>query len=131
MAMLKKLRGAKSHDSASGAKKMKMLKRLPKILRLIPGKAQDLRTWFLCMQYWLGGSDENIEQDAADADLAVFNAPATGTGLTIEPPREYPEVGLYHLICPPKGSRQILSICRTWTGPKVGILMPAVLYPCG
>jgi len=62
MAMLKKLRGAKSHDSASGAKKMKMLKRLPKILRLIPGKAQDLRTWFLCMQYWLGGSDENIEQ---------------------------------------------------------------------
>jgi len=62
MALLKKLRGAKKHDTASGAKKMKMLRRLPKILKLIPGKAQDLRSWFLCMQYWLGGSDENIEQ---------------------------------------------------------------------
>ncbi|MDZ7599705.1 MAG: DUF3479 domain-containing protein [Desulfobacterales bacterium] len=39
-----------------------MLRRLPKILRFIPGKAQDMRAWFLSMQYWLGGSDDNIEQ---------------------------------------------------------------------
>ena len=38
-----------------------MLRRLPKILRFIPGKAQDMRAWFLSMQYWLGGSDDNIE----------------------------------------------------------------------
>ena len=36
-------------------------RRLPKILKYIPGKAQDLRAWFLCMQYWLGGSDDNVE----------------------------------------------------------------------
>ena len=41
---------------------MRMLRRLPKILKYIPGKAQDLRAWFLVMQYWLGGTDENIEE---------------------------------------------------------------------
>jgi magnesium chelatase subunit H len=32
---------------------MKMLRRLPKILRFLPGKAQDLRAWFLtCSTGW-------------------------------------------------------------------------------
>ena len=39
-----------------------MLRRLPRILRFIPGTAQDVRAYFLSMQYWLGGSDDNIEQ---------------------------------------------------------------------
>ncbi len=37
-----------------------MLKRIPKILRFIPGTAQDVRAYFLSMQYWLAGSEENI-----------------------------------------------------------------------
>ena len=60
MGLLKKLKPSKS-SSSSGANQMKMLRRLPKILKLIPGKSQDLRAWFLSMQYWLGGSDDNIE----------------------------------------------------------------------
>src|SRR6056297_947111 len=54
--LLKKLRGGGKSGSKTddGARKMKMLRRLPRILRLIPGKAQDLRAWFLTMQYWLG-----------------------------------------------------------------------------
>ena len=40
---------------------MKVLRRLSKILKLIPGKAQHLWAWFLSMQYWLGGSDDKIE----------------------------------------------------------------------
>jgi magnesium chelatase subunit H len=35
---------------------MKMLRRLPKILRFIPGTAQDVRAYFLTLQYWLAGS---------------------------------------------------------------------------
>jgi magnesium chelatase subunit H len=62
MTILKSLRGSSKPSASSGAKQMKTLRRLPKILRLIPGKSQDLRAWFLSMQYWLGGSDENIEQ---------------------------------------------------------------------
>lgn len=55
MALMKKLRGSSKPSAEDGAKKMAMLRRLPRILRMIPGKAQDLRSWFLVMQYWLGG----------------------------------------------------------------------------
>ena len=39
---------------------MKMLKELPKLLRFIPGTAQDVRAYFLALQYWLAGSSENL-----------------------------------------------------------------------
>ena len=65
MAFLKKLRG-KSDDkkpgATAGAQQMKMLRRLPKILRFIPGTAQDVRAYFLTLQYWLAGSEDNIVQ---------------------------------------------------------------------
>ena len=61
MKLMKKLRGSSKPSSSSGADKMALLRRLPKILRYIPGKSQDLRAWFLTMQYWLGGSDDNVE----------------------------------------------------------------------
>ncbi len=61
MKFLKRLRGSSKPSTESGAKKMRLLRRLPKILRFIPGKAQDLRAWFLTMQYWLASSDENVE----------------------------------------------------------------------
>ncbi len=93
--VLKALRGTSKPSTASGAKKMAALRRLPKLLRLIPGKAQDLRTWFLAMQYWLGGSDENIEQ------MIRMLVSRYATGMEWQPvkaraPVEYPEVGLYH-----------------------------------
>ncbi|MEO0342649.1 MAG: magnesium chelatase subunit H [Pseudomonadota bacterium] len=95
LALLKKLRGSSKKKQASGEKQMAMLKRLPKILRLIPGKAQDLRAYFLCMQYWLGGSDDNIE--AMVRFLISRYAKDEGwRGTHAALPIEYPEVGLYH-----------------------------------
>jgi len=44
--LLKKLRGSSKPNSETGESKMRMLRRLPKILKFIPGKAQDLRSWF-------------------------------------------------------------------------------------
>ncbi len=41
--LLKKLKPGKGSPSGSGEKQMAMLRRIPKILRFIPGKAQDLR----------------------------------------------------------------------------------------
>ena len=55
---LKKLRG--KPKETGGAAQLAMLKRLPKILRFIPGGAQDVRAYFLTLQYWLAGSDENV-----------------------------------------------------------------------
>ncbi|MGD9294272.1 MAG: cobaltochelatase subunit CobN, partial [Roseobacter sp.] len=96
MKLMKKLRGSSKPSSSSGADKMALLRRLPKILRFIPGKSQDLRAWFLTMQYWLGGSDDNVEAMMR----FLLNRYATGTGWARTPeaaaPIEYPDTGLYH-----------------------------------
>ncbi len=99
--LLKKLRGGKTEDAGdkakAGARQLQMLKRLPKILRFIPGTAQDVRAYFLTMQYWLAGSEDNL------AHLVRFLVARYGdtkrSGLSTpayEAPKSYPEVGLYH-----------------------------------
>jgi magnesium chelatase subunit H len=98
MALLKKLRG-KSDDTkkvSAGAKQMKLLRQLPKFLRFVPGTAQDLRAYFLTMQYWLAGSQENILNLVMYlADRYIDQAhPSKHT--TIEMPMDYPDVGVYH-----------------------------------
>lgn len=95
MTLLKSLRGSSKPSASSGAKQMKTLRRLPKILRLIPGKSQDLRAWFLSMQYWLGGSDENIEQMLRFL-IGRYATRADFRGLKAAAPVDYPEVGVYH-----------------------------------
>jgi magnesium chelatase subunit H len=95
---LKRLRGANKPSETGGAQQLAMLRRIPRILRFIPGPAQDVRAYFLTLQYWLAGSDENI------ANLVRFLANRYADGanmelrgrLTAPPPVEYPEVGLYH-----------------------------------
>ncbi|SIS50458.1 cobaltochelatase CobN subunit [Roseivivax lentus] len=95
MKLMKKLRGSSKPSSEDGAKKMRMLRRLPKILRLVPGKAQDLRSWFLMMQYWLGGSDDNFEAMIRYL-MSRYAGPESLRGGEAPEPLEYPEVGLYH-----------------------------------
>lgn len=97
LALLKRLRG-KNGAATAGAEQLKMLRRLPKILRFIPGTAQDLRAWFLTLQYWLAGSEENVANLVrllidryADGPRKVLR----GTVPAAEP-IVYPEVGVYH-----------------------------------
>src|SRR3954447_10215760 len=100
LALLKRLRGAKRQGggAAAGAQQLAMLRRLPRILRFIPGTAQDLRAYFLTLQYWLAGSDENV------ANLVRFLVDRYADGerrhlrgtLNAALPAEYPEVGVYH-----------------------------------
>src|SRR5271165_6080399 len=55
---LKRLRGGGNKPSETGgARQLAMLRRIPRILRFIPGPAQDVRAYFLTLQYWLAGSD--------------------------------------------------------------------------
>ena len=95
-ALMKKLRGKREGGAPqSGERQMAMLRRLPKILRFIPGKAQDMRAWFLSMQYWLGGSDDNIEAMIRFLVARYADRPEW-RGITAAEPAEYPDVGLYH-----------------------------------
>ena len=104
MALLKKLRGktttadGKSKPATGGEKQMKMLRRLPQLLKYIPGTAQDVRAYFLTLQYWLGGSQDNV------ANLVRFLIDRYAAGpravlrgrVAAAPPVEYPETGVYH-----------------------------------
>ncbi len=94
--LLKKLRG--NTKGGAGAKQMKMLRRLPQILRFIPGTAQDVRAYFLTMQYWLAGSQENVVNLVrflidryADGERKVLRGKVPAAA-----PVEYPETGVYH-----------------------------------
>jgi magnesium chelatase subunit H len=104
MALLKKLRGKAGSDgkpgdrATGGEKQMRMLRRLPQLLRYIPGTAQDVRAYFLALQYWLGGSQDNV------ANLVRYLIDRYASGprealrgqVASELPLVYPEVGVYH-----------------------------------
>ncbi|MBB1089741.1 magnesium chelatase subunit H [Rhodopseudomonas palustris] len=106
MALLKRLRGGSKQQgegqekspATSGAGQMAMLRRIPKILRFIPGTAQDVRSYFLTLQYWLAGSDENVVNMVRQLiDRYAAGPRATWRGLLkVTAPAEYPEVGLFH-----------------------------------
>ncbi len=98
MALLKKLRGSKEKKSTGGAAQMKMLRRLPQLLRFIPGTAQDLRAYFLTLQYWLGASDANVLNLVRHVIAAGAEGPRKGlrAKVKVAAPVNYPEVGVYH-----------------------------------
>ncbi|HEX8389499.1 MAG TPA: magnesium chelatase subunit H [Sphingomonas sp.] len=119
LALLKRLRGSPKPGGSSGAGQMKMLRRLPKMLRFIPGTAQDVRAYFLTLQYWLAGSDDSV----VGMIRALANRYAGHAGRA-EPPHDYPEVGVYH----PKLAGRMAEAIDALPAPKgavgtVGVLM--------
>lgn len=98
MAWLKKLRGGGKGKPASGQSQMAMLRKLPRLLRFVPGTAQDLRAYFLSLQYWLAGSEENLANlvRLLVGRYAEGERRALRGTLTAGDPVHYPEVGLYH-----------------------------------
>ncbi|MEY2781543.1 MAG: hypothetical protein RL307_1247, partial [Pseudomonadota bacterium] len=89
----------KPHDQqTAGAKQMALLRRLPSLLRFVPGTAQDLRAFFLTMRYWLAGSEDNLANLVRMLVQRYAQGPrsAMGKSLKVADPIEYPEVGLYH-----------------------------------
>jgi magnesium chelatase subunit H len=98
MALLKKLRGKKEKNSTGGAAQLKMLRRIPQMLRFIPGTAQDVRAYFMTLQYWLGGSDANVLnliRHVVDRGASGERRHLRGM-LKPQAPIEYPEMGVYH-----------------------------------
>ncbi len=131
MALLKRLRGSRGgsgDDKAAsrGAQQMKMLRRLPKILRFIPGTAQDVRAYFLALQYWLAGSEHNIAnlvRFLIDRYAAGPRAPLQGR-LKVLPPCEYPDTGVYHPKMKGRISESASSLPRTGgEAGTVGVLV--------
>jgi magnesium chelatase subunit H len=122
---LKRLRGKRSDSGSSGHGQMKMLRRLPRLLRFIPGKAQDVRAYFLGLQYWLGGSEENI----ANLVLMLIHRYADGPRgqlrhlLRVAPPLDYPELGLYHPRARDRICERLQHLPREGKTGTVGLLV--------
>ncbi|WOJ93510.1 magnesium chelatase subunit H [Congregibacter variabilis] len=98
VALLKRLRGNTGKSKKPpGAQQLTVLRQLPKILRFIPGTSQDVRAYFLTLQYWLAGSEENLRRMIAyltDRYATGERSGFKGT-LTAGNPVDYPDVGLY------------------------------------
>ena len=127
MAMLKKLKpkSAQKGGKSSGRTQMKMVKQLPKLLRFIPGTAQDARSYFLTLQYWLGGSEENF------ANLVRLLVSKYSTGeravatarIKALPPVEYPDMGLYHPRLTSRVVENVAALPRVGEKGTVGLLV--------
>ncbi len=127
MALLKKLRGNKEKKATGGAAQMKMLRRLPQLLRFIPGTAQDVRAYFVTLQYWLGGSDDNVlnmVRHVIDRGAAGPRAMLRGQA-KVATPVEYPETGVYHPRMEGKYSEEAtnLPLPATPSSGTVGVLL--------
>ncbi len=125
--LLKKLRGKPKPGgaAASGEGQMKMLRELPKLLRFIPGTAQDVRAYFLTLQYWLAGSADNL----ANMVALLVNRYASGPRavlagkVKVEPPVQYPDLGLYHPRAKGRVVEQVDLLPRPGTKGTVGIVL--------
>jgi magnesium chelatase subunit H len=118
MALLKRLRGNKDKKATGGAAQMKMLRRIPQLLRFIPGTAQDVRAYFMTLQYFLGGSDENmlnLVRHVIDRGAAGERRGLRGVA-KVRPPVEYPEVGVYH----PRMAGRMAQDVAALPGPASG-----------
>ncbi|NET32345.1 MAG: magnesium chelatase subunit H [Cyanothece sp. SIO1E1] len=85
---------------------LKLLRTLPKVLKYLPmDKAQDARNFMLSFQYWLGGSQENLENFLLMlADKYVFEDEGiearNDKSLQYQDPVTYPDIGIWHPLAP-------------------------------
>jgi len=120
MAMLKKLRGSRKPGESSGASQMKTLRNLPRVLKWLPGTAQDLRLYFIVLQCWLAGSEENV----ACMVRSLVHRYADGERLALRDavrdvdPVEYPETGVYHPAMPQRIGSTLADLPRRADGGR-------------
>ena len=127
MALLKRLKpkAKEGKPTTAGAQQMKMLRRLPKILRFIPGTAQDVRAYFLTLQYWLAGSEDNLVNMVRFLVDRYADGPRKALRGTLKSnlPVEYPEIGVYHPRLKPRITEHAAELPKAGSRGTVGLLL--------
>jgi len=106
---------------------LKLVRTLPAVLKYLPGdKAKDARSFMMSLQYWLGGSPENIE--ALLLNLAgnyVKDVSATNvlSGMPVVPPEVIPDKGIWHPVAPRvfDTTEEYMTWLRNEHAPALGI----------
>ncbi|MEJ2540840.1 MAG: magnesium chelatase subunit H, partial [Gemmatimonadota bacterium] len=124
--LMRRLRGRSREGGDSGERQLRSLKRAGRMLRFIPGSAQDVRVYLMALQAWLSGSDDNLE--ALLRTVALRYAPEAFPGQEAGPLPEledYPESGLYHPDLPGAGITEELRDLPAPRRPRgtVGLLV--------
>ena len=79
---------------------LKLVRTLPKVLKYLPSdKAQDARNFTLSLQYWLGGSPENIQNFLLNL-TREYIPDMSELSTEISDPVVFPEVGIWHPTAP-------------------------------
>ncbi len=80
---------------------LKLVQTLPKVLKFLPmEKAQDARNFMLSIQYWLGGTPENLENFLLMlSDKYVFTNENKSEN-TYQEPVTFPDMGIWHPLAP-------------------------------
>jgi cobalamin biosynthesis Mg chelatase CobN len=104
---------------------------MPQILKFMPGTAQDLRAYFLSLQYWLAGSDENVANLVRMLVDRYADGPRRGLRgtLKVRAPIDYPDVGVYHPAMPGRLGEHVEKLPAS-AGPargRIGLLGHALL----
>ncbi len=81
---------------------LKLLQTLPKVLKYLPlDKAQDARNFMLSFQYWLGGSQDNLENFLLMlTDKYVLKTENKDEEVKYSDPVVYPDMGIWHPLAP-------------------------------
>jgi magnesium chelatase subunit H len=107
---------------------LKLIRTLPKVLKYLPAeKAKDATKFLQSLQYWLGGSSENLENFITM--IAGTYVPALD-GVTMEygEPVVFPDVGIWHPLAPKvfSGPDEYLSWTRNRKDVKFAKDAPTV-----
>jgi magnesium chelatase subunit H len=118
LSLLKRLRGGRKKGGSAGAQQVALMRRIPQILRFIPGTAQDVRAYFLTLQYWLAASDVNVAGLVRCLVGRYADGPRRHLRGTLKTasPADYPEVGVYH----PRMKGRIAAIAAKLPWPAGG-----------
>jgi len=106
---------------------LKLVRTLPKVLKYLPGdKAADARSFMMSLQYWLGGSPENIEAlllNLANNYVEEIREAGSLKEIEIKEPEVIPDKGIWHPMAP--RVFETYSEYRNWLinehAPSVGI----------
>ncbi|MGZ8469528.1 MAG: magnesium chelatase subunit H [Gemmatirosa sp.] len=114
-----------SERTASGERQMRALRRVPQLLRFVPGAAQDVRAYYLLLQYWLAGSDENVA-NMVRALVSRYGAEGRASVVgarRVPAPIAYPEVGVYHPRLSAPRIAESADALPSHRAPRVGLLL--------
>jgi len=103
---------------------LKLVRTLPKVLKFLPGdKAKDARAFMMSLQYWLGGSPENIEALLLNLAGNYVLAPGLLTGEIVTPPEVIPDQGIWHPMAPKvyEDAEEYMQWLRNVHAPSLGL----------